>query len=124
MRKLHMASGRFRRNLGLAVPLALLSACSPSAQDQQNGQAAVVGNAIDVESNIQDAADDRADHLDQLAAERAAEADRASGAARQALLNESNAAAAEAAAVRKQGETAGADAADEIEQKAGLLNSN
>lgn len=102
---------------GALALLVALSACS-AGSDPQN----VMGNAIDAESNIEDQADDRAEHLDELSGELADQANRVGGAEGRALRNESSADLDAAAAVRAQGDAAGEAAEDRIEAQAGLLN--
>ncbi|MBX3564422.1 MAG: hypothetical protein KF730_07575 [Sphingomonas sp.] len=99
------------------APILVIAACSPQSGDQQ-----VIGNAIATEEQIDGDAVDRAEHLDQLSAELAADANGARGAERDALRNRSTAALDEAAEARTEGDAEGAAAADRIEAKAGLLN--
>ena len=98
--------------------LAALTACSGGGDDPQNA----AGNAIDVETNIEDQADDRAEHLDELSGELSDQANRVGGAEGRALRNESAADLDEAAEARAQGDADGEAAEDRIEAKAGLLN--
>lgn len=86
----------------LVAAAMLLASCSrPSAAGNAEEVAAnTLGNIVEVE----DDADDRAQHLDEAAQERAAEGRRIGGDAGQALENEAAEDVAEAAAARSSGE--------------------
>jgi len=96
-----------------------LAGCVP--QQTTNTQD-VVANAIDDDLNIVDAADDRADHLDQHAAELLDQANTSSGAAATALRQEADRDMQAAAQIRNAGQADGVQAEDGIEVNAGLLN--
>lgn len=100
--------------------LLLSGGCAqPAAVNTQDA----IGNAVDDDLNIVGADDDRADHLDEKAAELLDQANASSGNAAHALRNEAAADMASAAAIRQQGQSAGDNAEDSDEAKAGLLNS-
>jgi len=105
-----------------AIPLAtlLMSACSQgtgSTNDQL-----VIDNAVDADVATTADADDRADHLDELAGELQRQANGASNAAASGLRNEAARDVATAAAIRRRGQIDAAQSEEEIEANAGLLN--
>lgn len=104
--------------LALAVPALLTSACAGESGNEQQ----VVANAIAADEQLLQAADDRADHLDELSAELSGEANVAAPAQRQALQNESAADLKAAATIRAGGESQGAAREEQIERNAGVLN--
>ena len=86
----------------LAAASLLLASCShaPAADNAE----AIATNTLDNVVEVEDDADDRAQHLDEAAQERAAEGQRIGGNAGQALENEATADLSEAAAARHSGE--------------------
>lgn len=107
------------RLASLPVAFLVLSSCSP--ETAQNSQL-VIGNAIDADSRIVEDADERADRLDQRSEELSAQADAAGNSRAPALRAEAARDLKAAEEIRAQGQAAGADASDHIEQDAGLTN--
>lgn len=105
--------------VALLVIVACVGACAkPATQNEQ----AVIGNAIDADSNIVADADDRADHLDEQGEELIRAANGMSRAEGAPLRREGQIDLNEAATVRENGQQAGAYTSDKIERDAGLLN--
>jgi hypothetical protein len=114
---------RLRRWLSSPVVLSALLLSGGCAQPAAVNTQDVIENAVDDDLNIVDADDDRADHLDEKAAELLDQANTSGGSIAGALRNEAAADMMSAAQIRQQGQSAGDNAEELDEANAGLLNS-
>lgn len=111
-----------RRGLLCAISgsvVLLTAACGVTPSNQM-----VVENAVNADDQTVDDADDRAARLDQRAEELTEQANSARGRAHETLRADAAADLNEADAIRREGEEAGANAAADVEQRAGLMNSH
>jgi hypothetical protein len=113
---------RSRRWLSSRVVLAALLLSGGCAQPATVNTQDVIANAVGDDLNIVDADDDRADHIDEEAAELLDQANTSTGSTASELRNEAAADMVSAAQIRQQGRSAGDNVEDADETSAGLLN--
>ena len=115
-----MRSKRWLFSPVVLFALLLSSGCAQPAVVNTQG---AIENAVDDDLKMVDADDDRADHLDEKAAELLDQAKTTNGSMSNALRNEAAADMASAEDIRHQGQSTGDNAEDSDETRAGLLNS-
>lgn len=105
-----------------ALPVSVLLALPSCSQLVATNDQAVVANAMDADQTITDADNDRADHLDEKAEELRSAANITDLKSATSLRREAENDTETAAQIRQQGYDQGASAEDNIDQSAGLFN--